>query len=102
MVSTKRVLEQLARWREDLINLSRTNRLVYFRRTKTSTLEIRSPLAGELLSRLSSTRGVRIWEPPVELQPDLNDNAADVAHVDHSDRLRRTRLSSRRATPTRE
>jgi len=34
---------QLKKWRDDLINLSRTNRLLYFRHTKTASLEIERP-----------------------------------------------------------
>lgn len=75
-MSTNRVLQQLARWRQDLINLSRSNRLVYFRHTKTSTIEIKNPVLGSLLSRLSSTRGIAFWEAPPELHLDMDDDLA--------------------------
>ncbi len=39
-MSTDRVLDQINAWREDLINLNRNNRLLYFRKTKSSTLEL--------------------------------------------------------------
>ena len=35
----ERVLDQIEVWRKQLINLSHSNRLLYFRRTRTSTLE---------------------------------------------------------------
>lgn len=62
-MSTNRVLQQLHAWREDLINLNRNNRLLYFRKTKTSTLELRQPEPRDLLNRLSTARGIAIWEP---------------------------------------
>ena len=36
----QRVLDQIDVWRKQLVDLSRRNRLLYFRRTKASTLEI--------------------------------------------------------------
>jgi len=36
----RRVIEQVRQWRDELINLARGNRLLYFRHTKSSTLEI--------------------------------------------------------------
>jgi len=78
------VLNQINSWREDLINLNRNNRLLYFRKTKSSTLELRLTSAGasELLGRLSNGRGVTFWEPPDdvvedadEARPERNDEA---------------------------
>lgn len=37
----QRVLDQVDVWRKQLINLARSNRLLYFRHTRTSTLEIK-------------------------------------------------------------
>ncbi|HXN58779.1 MAG TPA: DUF4011 domain-containing protein, partial [Candidatus Angelobacter sp.] len=56
------IREQLRRWRQDLINLSRANRLLYFKATK-STLEVLEPPATELLRGLTSA-GLSIFEPP--------------------------------------
>ena len=78
------MLNQINSWREDLINLNRNNRLLYFRKTKSSTLELRLTSAGasELLGRLSNGRGVTFWEPPDdvvedadEARPERNDEA---------------------------
>jgi len=67
-----RVLDQINAWREDLINLNRNNRLLYFRKTKSSTLELRQPTASDLLGRLSNgTRGVTFWEPPDDFEEDV-------------------------------
>lgn len=48
--------KQLENWREELLDLSKRNRLLRFRHTRTTTLEIREPDRAELLKRLP--RGV--------------------------------------------
>src|SRR2546422_6088401 len=66
-----RVLVQINAWREDLINLNRNNRLLYFRKTKSSTLEVLRPVASELLSCLSNVgKGITFWEPPDDSDPE--------------------------------
>ncbi|HLU28943.1 MAG TPA: DUF4011 domain-containing protein [Glycomyces sp.] len=52
----------LAKWRDDLIDLTGRNRLLNFRHTRTATLAIRSPQAGPLLTELES--GLRFAELP--------------------------------------
>ena len=74
-LSTNRVLDQDNTWREDLINLNRNNRLLYFRKTKSSTLELLRPGISDLLARLANgNKGVTFWEPPGEngADPALN------------------------------
>src|ERR1700732_1868181 len=66
------IREQLRRWRQDLINLSRTNRLLYFKATK-STLQILEPPAIDLLPGLTSA-GLSIFEPP-----DKNSDSDDLS-----------------------
>jgi hypothetical protein len=56
------IREQLRQWRKDLINLSRTNRLLYFKPTK-ATLDILEPPPTELLQGLPGA-GLSIFEPP--------------------------------------
>ena len=68
--STQRVREQLSRWREEVINLARTNRLIYFRHLKAGTLEITSPAVGVLLERLDSS-GWSIYMPPEPTDDEL-------------------------------
>jgi len=53
-VASKRVFEQLEAWRKELVNLNRTNRLLYFRHSKTSTLNLDGRTPDELLSRLDN------------------------------------------------
>ncbi len=55
-----RVREQLARWRDDLLDLTGRNRLLRFRHTKTASLELESPDAQAILDRLLDGRS-REW-----------------------------------------
>ena len=61
-----RLLDQLDVWRKQLINLARSNRLLYFRHTRSSTLEI----SGEperlhvLVSDLLAGKGRHFYMPP--------------------------------------
>src|SRR6185437_1561719 len=62
----RRVAEQIDTWRKQLINLARSNRLLYFRHTRTSTLEIPcgpDELA-EVADRLLGGGSWRFYEPP--------------------------------------
>ncbi len=66
-----RLRQQLTRWRDDLINLSRTtNRLLYFRHTRAASPEIERPGSAELLERLNGSPPADFWEfhfpPPPE------------------------------------
>lgn len=65
-MTTDKVRQQLHRWCEELIDLSRRNRLVHFRPTKSSTLEILRPGPAAVLARLpeSGKRGWRFYLPP--------------------------------------
>ncbi len=64
--------EQVRRWREDLISLTRRNRLLYFQHTKTSTLEILEPGPSAIMAGLpeSGKRGWRFCLPPESEEPD--------------------------------
>jgi very-short-patch-repair endonuclease len=52
MDSLKTVASQLAHWRDELINLGKGNRLLYYKATKTSTLAIGEPAPSTVLGRL--------------------------------------------------
>jgi hypothetical protein len=52
----ERIRDQVARWRDDLLDLTGRNRLLRFRHTKTSSLEIDSPAAQAILDRLLTGR----------------------------------------------
>jgi very-short-patch-repair endonuclease len=56
----RRIREQVARWRDDLLDLTGRNRLLRFRHTRTSSLEIDEPGAQAILDRLLSGRS-REW-----------------------------------------
>ena len=62
----QRVLDQIDIWRRELINLARSNRLLYFRHTKSSTLEIvREPdQIEEVVSRLLAGKRWKFYAPP--------------------------------------
>jgi len=58
----KRLREQLERWRADLINLTKRNKLLYFKHTKSSSLEITQPIIGSIFTRLDGPDNARFWE----------------------------------------
>src|SRR5450755_2831004 len=62
----QRVLDQIEIWRKELVNLARSNRLLYFRHTKSSTLEIvREPdQTQEVVGELLAGRSWRFYMPP--------------------------------------
>jgi len=76
-LSTNRILDRIAAWREDLINLNRNNRLLYFRKTKSSTLELRHPSASDLLMWIANGKPATFWEPPKE-NVEISDTDAGV------------------------
>lgn len=45
---------QLEKWRQDLVNLTKRNKLLYFRHTKTASIEIVAPSMSQVFSRLES------------------------------------------------
>ena len=65
-----RVLEQIRIWREDLINLARSNRLLYFRHTRSSTLEIavrQRDEAAEIVQAVLDGKTWSFFEPPEDV-----------------------------------
>ena len=63
----ERVKEYIEKCKEKLIDLSRRNRLLYFRPSKRSTLQISYPDAVDLFKRLvMDEKGLEIWLPPEE------------------------------------
>ncbi len=59
--SQTKLRQQLKKWRDDLVNLSRTNRLLYFRHTKTASLKIESPGSDAIASRLNGSPSSNFW-----------------------------------------
>jgi len=70
----KQVLEKIEDWKETLIDLSRRNKLLYFRRTRSTTFQVEEPGCLEVFSRLVDKESSwSFWEPPPEpkdLQPE--------------------------------
>jgi hypothetical protein len=66
----ERLEAQIRRWREDLLNLTRRNRALYFRHTKSTSFEIVAPSTDEIIARLEGggrSRDWRVFVPkPVE------------------------------------
>ena len=77
-----KLLQQLKKWRDDLVNLSRTNRLLYFRHTKTTSLEIEAPASDLIRERLKGSASSNFWGfyPPLPL-PNGPSEPAGGAHV---------------------
>lgn len=61
------ILQAIGQWKERLIDLSRRNRLLYFRPSKSSSLFISYPDPEAIFRRLVvAERGWRFWYPPEE------------------------------------
>lgn len=59
-----RVAEQVEQWRDDLVNLTRQNKLLYFKHTKSSSLEIEQPSGVDVLRVLDGRPGLlEFYEP---------------------------------------
>ena len=93
----RRVAEQIDTWRKQLINLARSNRLLYFRHTRMSTLEIAcapDELA-EVTDRLLGSGSWRFYEPP---EPEAGEHAAASDHRDsavYDDKLVTSKATAR-------
>ncbi len=60
---------QLSRWREDLIDLSRRNRLLWFRPTRATTFELRQPGLGTIQARTMAGGSWGFFMPPDPAAP---------------------------------
>lgn len=74
----KRIRAQIAAWRDDLVSMSRRNKLLYFSHTKASSLELTQPDPPSIV-RLLGTRPYRLdfYDAPTAKGVDLGDAAAD-------------------------
>ena len=93
----RRVAEQLDTWRKQLINLARSNRLLYFRHTRMSTLEIACAPDElvEVTDRLLGGGSWRFYEPP---EPEAGEHTAASDHRDsavHDDKLVTSKATAR-------
>lgn len=57
---------QLDKWRDELVNLTRRNKLIYFKHTKASTLEIVAPSAGSIHAALQRGSWSFFLPPPTD------------------------------------
>lgn len=79
-----RVRDWLKKQRDDLINMSRTNRLLYFKHTKTASLEISDPTPAEVLDRLSPNGAKNYWSfylPPRDEEESVNSSTPKVTDL---------------------
>ena len=71
--AARRLHEQLEKWRNDLVNLTRRNRLLYFKHTRSASFELAAPSGREILGRLEAPGASDWWSfciPPVSESPD--------------------------------
>lgn len=88
-----RVTAQIEEWAKDLIDLSRRNSALYYKRTKRSTLEVCRPAPEVLLSRLLQGEELHFFEPG-PLQPGEAWTLDDCLEQANTDELVTKRLSS--------
>jgi len=60
----ERLKQQIEAWANELIDLSRRNTSLYYRKTKRSTLEIVQPSPSALVEYLNSGSSLEFFEPP--------------------------------------
>jgi hypothetical protein len=57
---------QVGVWRDELINLTRTNRLLYFKHTQSASIEITEPGMVKVFEQLQRDRFWEFYDPPVD------------------------------------
>ena len=79
----RRVLEQIGVWRKELINFAKSNRLLYFKHTKSSTLELvlEPDEIGEVVTRLIAGGSWRFQFPPEPDELVQRDSGASAAQL---------------------
>jgi hypothetical protein len=65
----ERLRGQLSRWREELIDLSRRNRLLWFRATRATTFELRQPDLGAIHAATMAGGSLTFFMPPDPAKP---------------------------------
>ena len=61
---------QLEKWRQDLVNLTKRNKLLHFRHNKTSSIEVVAPSMDGVATRLESTGWGFLLPPAIEPDDD--------------------------------
>ena len=72
----QRIADKLGYWRERLLDLSRRNRLLYYKRTRSSTFVILEPGPQSVVERLTCGKSWFIWRPP-----NPNDESATLPEI---------------------
>lgn len=81
----KRARDQITHWRQELINLSRTSRLVYFKHTRSASLELVSPTPVVVLNALGRSgraNSLQFFYPPDDGEPLRVPSSQDLAERD--------------------
>lgn len=63
MDAERRLRGSIHRWRDELINLTRANRLLYFKHTRSASLEIVSPGSDRIVEQLGSGKHWDFYQP---------------------------------------
>lgn len=63
----RRAQEQLAQWREELIDLSKRNRSLFYKPTKNSSLEVLAPSAADVLARFERGETMTFFLPSADV-----------------------------------
>jgi very-short-patch-repair endonuclease len=71
----RRLRDQIAAWRNELVNLTRRSRLLYFKHTKTGSLEIVEPSAAQIAFEIATRASHWYFTTPDADQPELRDPA---------------------------
>jgi hypothetical protein len=75
-----RVTQRVEEWKRKIVDLSRRNRLLYFRRTRGSTLKIKEPSQPEVFDRLvNSEKAWEFYMPPDS--PEAADSGNESANL---------------------
>ncbi|MCL4551942.1 MAG: DUF4011 domain-containing protein, partial [Candidatus Marsarchaeota archaeon] len=69
---SQKIADRIEYWKSQLLDLSRRNRLLYFRRMKSSTFFISAPEPGAVFDRLVKGKSWGIWVPPYAGENDGN------------------------------
>ncbi len=81
VAAAQRMNDQVEKWRNDLVNLTKRNRLLYFKHTRSASFELTAPSGHEILRRLEAT-GSSEWRfciPAVADNPDEDPPPVDRA-----------------------
>jgi very-short-patch-repair endonuclease len=84
-----KVVEQVRHWRNELLNLSRRDRVLYYKPTRTASVVVDGPSAAEVVSwlRRNKRTGWRFFNPPDEVDSEGEEATATSPVARQSDEL---------------